>query len=100
MVSLKSLCGPYGLKHVTKSNAFADDIFEDVVEPDVHHPIRVGIDHSIRVGIYLDADAGEVIYFRHDVGFQPCFGAKLKNVPADVRLVIDHFEHDANVTIE
>ena len=52
----------------------------------------------VRMGIFMDFDNREVVYFNQEEGKNPRYGNKMKFLPADVRLAISHPKHGISVT--
>lgn len=54
----------------------------------------------VRMGIYFDMDAGEVVYFNKENNQPPRYGEKMKYLPKDVVIAIAHPKHGMQATFE
>ena len=66
----------------------------------VCHTGGAGNSKPVRMGMYIDMEAGEVVYFNQEVGKNPRYGEKMKYLPKDVVIAIDHPKHGLSATFE
>ena len=59
-----------------------------------------GNSKPVRMGIYFDMDAGEVVYFNKENNKPPRYGEKMKFLPKDVVIAIAHPKHGMQATFE
>ena len=65
-----------------------------------NHTGGAGNSKPVRMGMYIDMEAGEVVYFNQEVGKNPRYGEKIKYLPKDVVIAIDHPKHGLSATFE
>ena len=62
------------------------------------HTGGAGNHKPVRMGIYMDLDLGEVVYFNQEEGQKPRYGQKMKFLPSDVKLAVSHPKHGISIT--